>query len=326
MQKSDRIPVIPFIITFAAKYGGVKFVEYATNPSILAQCQIAVAKRFKIDAVYVDSDPIVEIEAMGARIRYPEDESPSILEPIVKNLNDVRALTLPDPERDGRLPVWLNAIRTLREKVGSEFAVIANVNGPFLAAAQLLGILGTAKSMRSSPDVLFELLERTTQTIINFMRAEINAGADAIILGDPVSSTSVISPQEFIRFSLPYIQNVIRHAGTVPVILHICGNTTRLIDKMVETGARYLELDWSVDLSQVRAKYGNKIGLIGNVNPTLLLTGTMNAVEENCRKAISAAGLSGAFILGTGCELPKNTPHENLDVMIASAQKYGKYD
>ena len=71
LQKSDRIPVIPFIITFAAKYGGVRFVEYATDPSILAQCQIAVARRFKIDAVYVDSDPIVEIEAMGARIRYP---------------------------------------------------------------------------------------------------------------------------------------------------------------------------------------------------------------------------------------------------------------
>ena len=305
---------------------GVKFIEYATDPSTLAQCQIAVARRFKIDAVYVDSDPIVEIEAMGARIRYPEDESPSILEPTVKNLNDVRSLTLPDPEKDGRLPVWLNAIRMLKEKVGNEFAVIANINGPFVAAAQLLGILGAAKSMHSSPDVLLELLERTTQTITNFMKAEINAGTDAIILGDPMSSTSVISPQEFSRFSLPYIQRVIRDAGEVPIILHICGNTTPLIDKMVETGARYLELDSSVDLSQVRMKYGSRIGLIGNVNPTLLLTGTTDAVEAGCRKAIIAGGLSGAFILGTGCELPKNTPYENLDSMTTSVHKHGTYE
>jgi len=292
---------------------------------VLAQCQIAVANRFKVDAVYVDSDPIVEIEAMGAPIRYPEDESPSILEPIIKTLSDVRALALPDPEKDGRMPVWLNAIRILREKVGSEFAIIANINGPFLAAAQLLGMLGAAKSMHSSPDVLLELLELTTQTIVNFMKAEIRAGADAIILGDPMSSTSVISPLEFARFSLPYIQRVVRHAGEVPIILHICGNTTRLIDKMIETGARYLELDWSVDLSQVRMKYGNSIGLIGNVNPTLLLTGSTHAVEAGCKKAIDDAELSGTFILGTGCELPKNTPYENLDAMVTSAQKYGRY-
>ena len=273
----------------------------------------------------MDSDPIVEIEAMGARIRYPEDESPSVLEPTVKNLNDIRSLTLPDPEKDGRLPVWLNAVRILREKVGSEFAVFANINGPFLAAAQLLGMLGAAKSMRRSPDVLIELLDLTTQTIINFMKAEIKAGADAIILGDPMSSTSVISPEEFARFSLPYIQKVVRQAGEIPIILHICGNTTRIIDKMVETGARYLELDWSVDLAQVRMKYGNTIGLIGNINPTLLLTGTADAVEESCRKAITAAGLTGAYILGTGCELPKDTHHENLDRMITSAEKYGEY-
>ncbi len=61
-QKSDRIPVVPFIITFAAKYGGFRLIEYATNPLILTQCQIAVAKRFKIDAVYVDSDPIIQTE------------------------------------------------------------------------------------------------------------------------------------------------------------------------------------------------------------------------------------------------------------------------
>ena len=325
LQKSDRIPVVPFIITFAAKYGGVRFIEYATNPKTLAQCQIAVAKRFKIDAVYVDSDPIIEIEAMGARIRYPEDESPSTLEPIVRVSNDIRSLKQPDPEVDGRLPVWLEAVRILREKVGGEFAVFANINGPFQAAAQLLGMLGAAKSMRRSPDLILELLEVTTQTIINFMKAEIEAGADAIILGDPMSSTSVISPLEFSRFSLPYIQKVVRHAGQVPIILHICGDTTRIIDKMVETGARYLELDSNVDLAQVRTKFGSTIGLIGNVNPTLLLTGSADVVEESCRKAIVDAELTGAYILGTGCELPRETPHENLDRMITSAEKYGKY-
>jgi len=276
LQKSDRIPVIPFIITFAAKYGGFKFIDYATNSNILAQCQIAVAERFKVDAVYVDSDPIVEIEAMGAQIRYPEDESPSVLEPAVKDLNGIRSLRLPDPEKDGRLPVWLNAVRILKERVGNEYSVFANINGPFQSAAQLLGLLETAKSMLRSPDILLELLELTTQTVVNFMKAEIRAGADAIILGDAMSSPNVISPRQFAQFSLPFIRKVVHEAGEVPVILHICGNATKIIDKMVASGAKYLELDSSVNLAQVRADYGNAIGLMGNVNPILLLTALLN--------------------------------------------------
>jgi uroporphyrinogen decarboxylase len=158
------------------------------------------------------------------------------------------------------------------------------------------------------------------------MRAEVEAGVDAVILGDAMSSTSLISPKAFEQFSFPYIQNVIRRAeGRVPFILHICGDATRIVDKMVETGATYLELDSSVDLAQVRKKHGNSIGMIGNVSPMLLLSGVPQAVIEECRKAILAGGLDGAFILGSGCELPKNAPHENLDAMVRAAEEYGKY-
>jgi uroporphyrinogen decarboxylase len=94
---------------------------------------------------------------------------------------------------------------------------------------------------------------------------------------------------------------------------------------MVETGTRYVEVDSYVDLAEVRKKHGNSVGIIGNVSPTLLLTGTARAVEESCRRAIEAAGLTGAYILGSGCELPKNTPHVNLDTMVKAAEKYGRY-
>jgi uroporphyrinogen decarboxylase len=94
---------------------------------------------------------------------------------------------------------------------------------------------------------------------------------------------------------------------------------------MVETGTGYLEVDSYVDMAQFRKKHGNSIGIIGNVSPTLLLTGSPEAVEQSCRKAIEAAGLTGAYILGSGCELPRNTPHMNLDMMVQAAEKYGQY-
>lgn len=326
LQKSDRVPVVPFIITFAAKYAGFKFIDYAKDPNILAKAQMAMARRFRIDAVYVDSDPIIEIEAMGAEIRYPKDESPMASKPTVRRSDDIKSLKVPDPERDGRLPVWLNAIRMLKEEVGNEFAVFGSLNAPFQAAAQLLGMTETCMYMYRNPALVRELLDLTTKVVVSFMRAEIRAGADAIVLGDAISSPSVISPRHFEQFSFPYIREVIHQADKqVPFILHICGDATRIIDKMVETGTTYLEVDSYVDLAQVRKKHGNSVGVIGNVSPTLLLTGTPKAVEESCRKAIEAARLTGAYILGSGCELPKNTPHANLDAMVKAAEKYGRY-
>jgi uroporphyrinogen decarboxylase len=325
-RKSDRVPVVPFIIGFAAKYAGAKFIDYAKNPAVIAESQMAVARRFRVDAVYVDSDPVVEIEAMGARVEYPEDESPMASTPTVMSSHDVRLLRVADPEKDGRLPVWLDAIRILKEKAGSEYAVFANVNGPFQAAAQLLGISETARCLLSKPDLLLDLLDLTTQTVVDFMRAEVQAGVDAVLLGDAMSSTSFISPKALEQFSFPFIQNVIRQAeGRVPFILHICGDATRIIDKMVATGARYLELDSLVDLAQVRKNHGNSVGIIGNVSPMLLLFGTPQEVDEECRKAIQAGGLDGAYILGSGCEVPKNTPHENLDAMVRAAEEYGRF-
>jgi len=326
LQKSDRVPVVPFVITFAAKYAGFRFIDYAKDSSVLARAQTAMARRFKIDAVYVDSDPIIEIEAMGAEIRYPEDESPMASKPAVRTSDDIRSLKVPDPEKDGRLPVWLDAIKTLKEEVGHEFAVFASLNAPFQAAAQLLGITETCMYLYRKPDLVTELLDLTTEVVVSFMRAEIRAGTDAIVLGDAISSPTVISPRHFEKFSFPYIREVIRQAGEqVPFILHICGDATRIIDRMVETGTRYLEVDSYVDLAQVRQRHGNSVGIIGNVSPTLLLTGTPEAVEDSCRKAIEAAGLTGAYILGSGCELPKNTPHINLDTMVKAAKKYGTY-
>jgi uroporphyrinogen decarboxylase len=141
-----------------------------------------------------------------------------------------------------------------------------------------------------------------------------------------MSSPNLISPDAFERFSLPYIREVIREAeGRIPFILHICGNTTRIIDGMVATGARYLELDSTVDLGQVRKRHGNSVGIKGNVSPMLLLSGSSEAVRDRCRKAIEVAGRDGGYILGSGCEVPKNTPHRNLDAMAKASEEYGEY-
>ena len=77
LQRPDKVPVVPFIISFAARYVGLRFIQYCKDASNLAKAQIATAERFKLDAVYVDSDAVVDIEAMGAEVKYFEDEVPT---------------------------------------------------------------------------------------------------------------------------------------------------------------------------------------------------------------------------------------------------------
>jgi uroporphyrinogen decarboxylase len=323
----DRVPVVPFIISFAAKYAGFKYIDYCRDAEKLAEAQMATAGQFKIDAVYVDSDPVIEIEAMGATVDYSDDEAPTASRPAVESRDDISSLKVPDPDKDGRLPVWLKAIRILKRQVGEELAVFANINGPFQAAAQLRGIAQICMDFYRNPGLVSELLNLTSETATAFAKLEVEAGADAIVLGDAMSSPNLISPRHFAQFSFPHIRNVIRETGTdVPFFLHICGDSTLIIDKMVETGARFLEVDAQVDLAMmIRQKHGGSVGIRGNVSPMLLLNGKPREIEDSCRKTIEGAARPGGFILGSGCELPRNTAYPNLDTMISAAEKFGSY-
>ena len=326
LQRPDRVPVVPFIISFAAKHAGFRFIEYCKDASKLAKAQATTAERFRLDAVYVDSDAVIDIEAMGAEVKYFEDEIPTASRPAVGSLDDVRSLEVPDPQKDGRLPIWLDAIKILRKDVGDHLAVFSNINGPFQIAAQLRGITKICMDFYRNPELVSELVDLTTRAAIAMARAEIEAGTDAIVFGDAMSSSSLISPRHFEQFSFPYIQRVIREIGNaVPFFLHICGDSTRIIDKMVETGANFLEVDACVDLRTIGEKYGRSIGVRGNISPALLLNGKPAEIEGSCREAIEASTKLGGFILGSGCELPKNTPHANLETMVDSAEKYGRY-
>lgn len=325
-QRPDKVPVVPFVISFAAKHTGLKFIEYCKDGSKLAEAQVATAKRFKLDAVYVDSDAVIDAEAMGAEVKYFEDEVPTVSRPRVRSLDDVRSLEVPDPLRDGRLPLWLDAIKRLRKDEGNRLAVFSNINGPFQIAAQLRGIANICMDFYRNPELVSELVDLSTKAAIAMARAEAEAGTDAIVLGDAMSSSSLISPAHFERFSFPYIQRVIREVGNaVPFLLHICGDSTRILGRMIETGTRFLEVDAYVDLHTIGEEYGKSIGVRGNISPALLLDGTPAEIEDKCRDAIEASTRFGGFILGSGCELPKNTPHANLEAMVNSAEKYGKY-
>jgi len=144
--------------------------------------------------------------------------------------------------------------------------------------------------------------------------------------GDSLASPDMISPATYRKWAWPSEHkffeaiNPVAERHGAATVLHICGNTTPVLDLMANTGAQILELDHKVSLKTAKRLVGNRVCLMGNLDPVeLLWRGSPRAVDLAARQAIAEAGADAGFILGSGCEVPVSAPPENLKAMIAAA-------
>jgi len=155
---------------------------------------------------------------------------------------------------------------------------------------------------------------------MEFGLALIESGANVLLIPEPTASASMISPPMFRRFVLPRLQQIF-NGLKVPSILHICGDTTSLLEMMSRTGAAVLSLDQCMDLAGAKAAVPKGV-LGGNVDPVnSLLMGTKEEVEADTIRSLSGGG-PGRFILMSGCGIPPKSPVENIKTMVLTATEY----
>ena len=220
--------------------------------------------------------------------------------------------------------------------VGDEVALRSPGTGPFALASYFIGTQQwlleiaqvEAEMAGANEGAVHHALELASDALIAFGKACWDAGADILHCGDSLASCNVISPRSFKRFSFPYLKKVFRAwkaHGVDCIILHICGNSTKVLDLYAATGADLVELDHAVDLSIAKEKIGAKVGLVGNVDTVSeLLQGTLGVVRASSQRCIDQAGRGGGFLLGSGCIVPRYTPLENVQAMVrvAHSQPY----
>ena len=324
-QPFDRIPCVPLILNHAARVLGVKVSEYNANPKVMADAQIAAFRRYRHDMVTVFSDTAIIAEAMGTKLTYPEDRAPFVEAPCVRSPSDADGLRSPDPRRDGRLPVLVEACARIREAVGDEVFVGCCFSAPFTTAAALRGTDVFARDLLRNPALAHRLLKVSLDAALALTDALSAVGAVPVLV-DPVASGSVLSPKLFREFAAPYIQPLLDRIRSLgwPPILHICGKTHLLLEAMADLAPSALSLD-RVDLGEAKRRIGARVCLMGNVTPTeTLLSGTPEDVDREAQHCIAVAGDSpGGFILASGCEVPVDAPPENILALIRAAEKYG---
>ena len=317
----DVLPFMPITMMFAADTAGVKYGDYARDHRVLAEAQVAVADRFGADDVSAISDPAREASDLGARIEWFEDQPPAIVESeaLLGDKSKLDRLIIPDPLASPRMRDRVEAIRLLKRLRGATHAVEGWVEGPCAMSADLRGVNTLMLDLIDDQEFVERLFGFVFEMELGFARAQVDAGADYIGIGD--AAASLIGPRLYHQLVEPWEVRLIQaiHQLGVPVRLHICGNTRRIAAGMGRTGSDMIDLDYPVPMTEARAAIPLPTPLCGNLDPVReVRDGNPQSIEALLCACYEAAGPN--YIVGAGCEIARGTPPENLEAMARFAR------
>jgi len=317
----DRPPNFNIFMMFAAHYCNIPMRRYYLDYRALAEANQAMVENFGMDIYQAISDSYREAYDFGAEIEFPEDGLPISKVPLVQDGNDVKKLRVIAPEDGRRMSDRVEAVRLMKSQGGDSIPVMGWVEGSLAEAGDLCGAGRLMILLTENPSWLEDLLELICQVEIGFARAQIQAGAKIIGLGDALASQ--ISPKMYERFALPYEQRIfdeVHRAGGL-CRLHICGNTTRILPSMLKSGADIIDLDWMVNFWDACSRYGEQVSFCGNSNPvTDLLQGTPQKVYDVTKHCMTVGGARS--FSAAGCEIPDGAPHENLRAQLRALEEF----
>jgi MtaA/CmuA family methyltransferase len=317
----DHLPLMPITMMFAADLVGVHYRDYAADHRVLAEAQIRTAEAFGFDYVSAISDPAREVADLGGALEWFEDQPPAIIESqaILEHKERLRTLDLPSMSAPGRMHDRIEAVSRLKVRTAGSLIVEGWVEGPCAMAADLRGVNTLMLDFHDDPEFVKELFEFVVAMESAFAKAQVEAGAELIGIGD--AAASLIGPRLYDAFVLPFelkLVAAIKEAGA-RVRLHICGNTRKILCGMGSTGCDIVDLDFLSPMAEGRAAMGPEQVLLGNIDPVRVLRDeTPELIARKLEECHQAAG--PRYIVGAGCEVPRGTPHENLRAMCNFAR------
>jgi MtaA/CmuA family methyltransferase len=318
----DRPPNFDIMMTFAAHFISQPLHRYYQDYWVLCAANFAVRDAFDLDILQAISDPYREAADFGAQVEFPDDSLPVCRVPLLAEPGDLRLLRHPDPSAGQRMSDRLEAVRLFRQRAGGEVPIMGWVEGALAEAADLRGVGALLTDLYDRPEWVRDLLEICAEVAIGFAKAQVAAGADIIGLGDAIASQ--VSPKAYRQFALSYEQRIFAAVHEMGALarLHICGNTTRILTGMAESGADIIDVDWMVDMRTAAGVFGDRAAICGNADPvTVMLRGTPEQVRQVTLDCLAAGGPRS--ISAAGCEIPDGTPHANL---LAQARALADYD
>jgi len=307
----DRPAVTPIFMAWAARYVGHSYRDYYMDGEVLVKAQLAVTRAFHLDQISAISDPWREASAYGVEFDYPEEGVGRPRDVLLKTPLDASRISRLDIARSPRMQQRVDSIQRMAAELGQTHSVLGWVEGPLAEYADLRGVENAMMDLMDAPEMFLHAAQTIVDNAIAFARAQVRAGADMIGIGD--AAASLIGPQLYRDRVLSLEKRLVDgiHDAGASVKLHICGNTSSIIEFMPQTGADVIDVDWMVPLSTSRQRVGPKVTLCGNFDPCgVLLQSSPDQVSRAAADCLAAAG--DRFILMPGCEVPPGTPEQNI--------------
>jgi uroporphyrinogen decarboxylase len=313
---ADRVPVTVSMGNFQANLAGVSLKKFLTDPNKMVETTLYAYDVVRPDTIVAHIDLNLETEAMGNKLEFLEDGPPLVRKKILEdNKNALAKLDPPNPETDGRGPMYLEACKRLSSHFGREIPVIT------LRGAEQL-IMDTFDDTQFVHDAMTYATE-----VAKTYTVKLKDTGTGVTMTEAAASCSLISPQIYRTFIKPYHLQLFEFykANKINVSLHICGFIDPILEDVLELPINSLSVDNLTSMQLLRDLAGTRIVAIGNVATDLYFQGTSEQIESAVREAIDLCAKDSAFILSSGCEIPYNSTRDRVLHFVEFGRDYGKY-
>ncbi|AUT00141.1 uroporphyrinogen decarboxylase [Nostoc sp. CENA543] len=299
------------------------FRERSEIPEVAIEVSLQPWRAFQPDGVILFSDIVTPLPGLGIDMDIAEGKGPIIHAPI-RTQAQIDALHPLEPET--ALPFIKTILQALRQEVGNKSTVLGFVGAPWTLAAYAVEGKGSKtysviKNMAfTQPDLLHQLLTKLADAIADYVRYQIDSGAQVVQMFD--SWAGYLSPQDYDIFALPYQKRVFQqvketHPDT-PLILLVSGSAG-VLERMAQSGADIVTVDWTVDMADARARLGKHVKVQGNLDPGVLY-GSKEFIRDRIIDTVRKAGNWG-HILNLGHGVHPDTPEENVAFFFETAKQ-----
>lgn len=325
-QEPDRVPLFLLTTLHGAKELGLSIRDYYSRAENVVEGQMRLLAKYRGDCLYPFYYAAIELEAFGGSTIFIDDGPPNGGGPVIFSGDDIDHLVPPRLADSPGLLRGLETIRQLKERVGDTVPIIGGVISPFSLPVMQMGFAAYLDLIHEQPERFARLMAVNQAFCVEWANAQLAAGATAIGYADPLSSTTNIPRELYLRTGHAVAARTLAMIKG-PVAIHLAsGRGLAIVDELVASGAAAVGVSALEDLAEWKAAARGRIGLLGNLNGVEMRRWTPAQAEAEVKQAIAKAGRGGGFVLADNHgEIPWQVPDEVLLAIREATDRWGRY-
>jgi uroporphyrinogen decarboxylase len=333
-KEPDRVPVYPIISGASRRLIRANYRDWSTNADLCSAALLKAREEFGLDCIVSLIDLSIECTAWGQELIYPADEAahPDYSKCVIQDIEEYSKIKKVDYRTSERMMMHIETCKKLVQGANGEFPIIAFVFGPLGTLSMLRNQQDMYMDLYDDPDAVKDAAREINETLKDYCRALMATGVNGIMFDTLFASGSIMSKDMWSEMEGDLVRElaeVTREEGGL-VMIHNCGERIYFdaqIKYMEPCAISFLyPPDDCKDFVECKAKYGDKVTLIGCVTPAVAVIGTDEEWDNECKGNMDAMMAGGGFILATGCEYPANASFDRAKRMVELAKTYGKYE